>query len=167
MGTADAFRLLYNFLAAELDEDNVQSNRTCTAIRVRKPAGQKSVTGTFLIRESDTHATSGQTLISMRREKVGDTSATLLISPGIHPPLARVLVVHRARPAPRALRPQGRFVESFGDVVRIRVPAECMLSAYAVARCRSCVEVAGVACGGSLYLIPNTVEGSDVPYIAL
>lgn len=67
---ANAFTLLHEFLCAELEATNVQANSTGTAIRVRKAAGQKSVTGTFFIKSSDTHATSGQTLVSMRREKV-------------------------------------------------------------------------------------------------
>lgn len=41
-----------------------------SAIRVHKAAGARSVTGTLLFQESDTHAPTGQTLVSMRREKV-------------------------------------------------------------------------------------------------
>lgn len=67
---SDAFALLHAFALATLGEDNVQTNKAQTAIRVHKPAGGKSVTGTFLIRASDTHAAEGQSLVSMRREKV-------------------------------------------------------------------------------------------------
>lgn len=65
----DSFALLHEFLCSELGEENVQANSTHTALRVRKAAGQKSVSGAFVLRTSDTHAASGQTLVSMRREK--------------------------------------------------------------------------------------------------
>lgn len=69
LSPADAFTLMNAFLVAELGAENVQANATNTALRVRKAAGQKSVNGTFLLRASDTYAASGQTLVSMRREK--------------------------------------------------------------------------------------------------
>ncbi|EJT52536.1 hypothetical protein A1Q1_03668 [Trichosporon asahii var. asahii CBS 2479] len=67
---ADAFALMQQYLVGLLEEHNVQVNAGRNAIRVHKAAGQKSVTGVFLLKASDTHAPSGQTLVSMRREKV-------------------------------------------------------------------------------------------------
>lgn len=69
---ADAFALLSQYLLGLLGEEHVQTNEAKAAIRVHKAAGQKSVTGVFLLKASDTHAPSGQTLVSMRREKVSD-----------------------------------------------------------------------------------------------
>lgn len=66
----DAFTLMQQYLTGMLEEQNVQVNPSRMAIRVHKAAGQKSVTGVFLLKASDTHAPSGQTLVSMRREKV-------------------------------------------------------------------------------------------------
>lgn len=66
----DAFALMQQYLTGMLEEQNVQVNAARNAIRVHKAAGQKSVTGVFLLKASDTHAPSGQTLVSMRREKV-------------------------------------------------------------------------------------------------
>lgn len=71
----DAFELMNQYLVALLEEKNVQTNEERMAIRVHKAAGQKSVTGVFLLKASDTHAPSGQTLVSMRREKVSYVSA--------------------------------------------------------------------------------------------
>lgn len=65
----DAFALLHAYLQPQLGEENIQVNDTQTAIRVYKPAGGKSVTGSFKFAASDTHAAEGQTLVSMRREK--------------------------------------------------------------------------------------------------
>ncbi|KAL1412091.1 Chk1 protein kinase [Vanrija albida] len=65
----DAFLLLQQFLAASLGEEHVQADAERLVIRVHKPAGQKSVTGTFNLRASDAHAPDGQTLVRMKREK--------------------------------------------------------------------------------------------------
>lgn len=72
---ADAFALLDQFLVGLLEDQSVQVNAARTAIRIHKAAGQKSVTGVFLLKASDTHAPHGQTLVSMRREKVSSWEA--------------------------------------------------------------------------------------------
>jgi serine/threonine-protein kinase Chk1 len=64
---ADAYELVRSYLATQLPDDCIQARGTY--IRVAKPAGGRSVRGTLLFQESDTHAPSGQTLVSMRREK--------------------------------------------------------------------------------------------------
>ncbi|GFZ49680.1 Checkpoint kinase 1 [Saitozyma sp. JCM 24511] len=66
----DAFRLLVPFLQAEVGETNVQASSNGSGmIRVAKPAGAKSVQGTFILRANDSLAAQGQTLVVMKREK--------------------------------------------------------------------------------------------------
>lgn len=64
---ADAYELVRSYLATQLDEDGLQARGTY--IRIAKAAGGRSMRGTFLFQESNTHTPSGQTLVSMRREK--------------------------------------------------------------------------------------------------
>jgi hypothetical protein len=53
-------------------ETNVQASSNSTLIRVAKPAGAKSVQGTFILRANDSLAAQGQTLVVMKREKVSE-----------------------------------------------------------------------------------------------
>ncbi|BEI83834.1 hypothetical protein CcaverHIS002_0404380 [Cutaneotrichosporon cavernicola] len=64
---AEAYDMVREYLASQLPEDSIQARSTY--FRVAKAAGGRSVRGTFLFQESDTHAPTGQTLVSMRREK--------------------------------------------------------------------------------------------------
>jgi serine/threonine-protein kinase Chk1 len=74
-----AAQLLHQFLVNELGEPNVrvQSRNDKVSILVSKPAGQKSVQGTFVIRSNDSIQAEGQTLVVMNRGKVnkGNPSA--------------------------------------------------------------------------------------------
>jgi serine/threonine-protein kinase Chk1 len=65
-------QLLHQFLVAELGEDNirVQSTHDKITMFVNKPAGQKTVQGTFVIRSNDSIQAEGQTLVVMYRSKV-------------------------------------------------------------------------------------------------
>jgi hypothetical protein len=113
LDTASAVQLLYTFLCGDLGAENVQLNQAQTAIRVRKAAGQKTVTGTFYFAASDTHAASGHTLVTMRREKVSLGILKVkakLTPPGIYPPLALVLVGDGLPQVSRTVYPQGRRI---------------------------------------------------------
>lgn len=83
-----AAQLLHQFLVSELGEANVraQSRTDKVTILVSKPAGQKSVQGTFVIRSNDSIQAEGQTLVMMNRGKV-----CRLIDHGAKPGLDMVL----------------------------------------------------------------------------
>ncbi|CAK9787372.1 Pkinase-domain-containing protein [Cutaneotrichosporon oleaginosum] len=67
LSPGDAYKVVLSYLATQLPEEGIAARGTY--IRVSKAAGSRSVRGTLLFQESDTHAASGQTLVSMRREK--------------------------------------------------------------------------------------------------
>lgn len=101
-----AVELVHDYLATQLPEEGIRAKQN--TIRVHKAAGGKSVTGSLNFTESDTHAPSGQTLVSMRREKVRTTMAIRgeegsegmeegVLTAGLDPALAFLLVEHRAQ----------------------------------------------------------------------
>ena len=117
---SDSTALMGQYLTEQVGEENFKvvphssRNDGSANILVQRPAGNKSVSGTFIIRSSDSLAQEGQTLVVMKRAKVGSSLSALslgrgiLLTPGLHPPLARVLVVHRAESASRAIsHPRG------------------------------------------------------------
>ena len=82
---------------------NVQANLTEGLIRVNKPAGNQSVQGAFVLRANDSHAAEGQTLVVMKRAKVGSstdfTGDAGLTGQGLDFALAGVLVDDRTESA--------------------------------------------------------------------
>jgi DNA-directed RNA polymerase subunit RPC12/RpoP len=133
----DASRLILTFLIAELGETNVKSNRAGDRMIVVRAAGQRSVTGKFSIKASDSLAAEGQTLVTMQRTSVSvvpraSPSEILfprsLLMTGLCAPLEELVVVHCPTCSDRAIRYQRRhMMHSFEVSRRPR------------ARCSSCV----------------------------
>ena len=73
LSPGDSMRLLAQYLTNELGETNVRVEQRSSAgyIQVQKLAGNKSVTGTFVVKGNDSLAQEGQSLVTMKRSKVG------------------------------------------------------------------------------------------------
>lgn len=76
LSPAQSFQLLMAYLGAELGEINVRADEQTLTIRVAKPAGSRTVSGTFVLRPSEGLAADGygqvggeQTAVNMRRGK--------------------------------------------------------------------------------------------------
>jgi hypothetical protein len=107
----DAVQLLVSYLTAELGDDNVRYDQRqhSAHILVQKMAGNKSVSGTFVVRGNDSLSQNGQTLVVMKRGKVccaAENRETGLMK-GIDSALAGVLVVYCPGSANRTVCRQG------------------------------------------------------------
>ena len=107
---SDAFQLIHTYLQTDVGEINVQASPTQGMIRVNKPAGNQSVQGAFVLRANDSHAAEGQTLVVMKRAKVGSAGASRLTGTGLDTPLAGVLVDDRTESAGGTVRGQRRHL---------------------------------------------------------
>jgi molybdopterin biosynthesis enzyme len=67
-----AAQLVHQVLVAEVGESNIRVRQTTNAISIQvvKPAGEKTIEGSFVIRSNSSIQAEGHTLVVMYRSKV-------------------------------------------------------------------------------------------------